>query len=436
MNKPYDGPSTVPELDLLCRTRTENTVALLKDALPKYMKPVDSYFLSKSYESFILNRRFSIYLQKRFEELVDWAAGNLFPDSDEYIIIQKETGPLGFVISVLVQARITLEKLGMQSCAVLPEGDRDRLLEDIRRFLDMAGKVYRDEEELQNLEKAIRVRILKKYERTAYSILVADAADGNINESNFIRQGSWAEKSDRFLRVTSDLLEEALRAAREITDPDEAESINDADDLNDKITLLKLQLEEAANIAEEYRDRADLLQVQVEQLKACLSSKPEKAPAQKDGSEDEELRLTRKKVSDLESELRSRDEEKARAEETIEALRKRIRIQSGRDNESHIDYNLKYLFIGGRFEVNERLKTIFPNAKTVTLNEDVPNGNELAGYDMVVYLTTFVSHSDYGKARRLAGDIPELHTTAVGIKAILRDMENYFSRQAEERETR
>ena len=171
-------------------------------------------------------------------------------------------------------------------------------------------------------------------------------------------------------------------------------------------------LEDNANLEEkitELEDNNNKLKIELNRY----ASKKEKIVYVEDKS----------RISELNKEIKNKDTYIAELEKKIEELSyiKEVsdRTNTGESSENEIDFDKKFVFVGGCFNTVKQLRDLFHNAyfydnetgidKFVVTSDDV----------IVVYLTDFMSHSIYYKVRNMCEKTKQIHCPSSNIVRVL-----------------
>ena len=95
--------------------------------------------------------------------------------------------------------------------------------------------------------------------------------------------------------------------------------------------------------------------------------------------------------------------------------------------ELNIDFNAKYIFVGGHYSTVAKLRKLFPKAIFILKETETIQPNMIKDLDHVVYLSRFMNHCMYKNVRdKIKGtNIPEFHSMKIGCEAILKDMSEF-----------
>lgn len=93
----------------------------------------------------------------------------------------------------------------------------------------------------------------------------------------------------------------------------------------------------------------------------------------------------------------------------------------------NIDFDGRYIFVGGHYSTVAKLRKLFPNAVFILKETETIQPNMLKDLDHVVYLSRFMNHCMYKNVRdKVKGtNIPEFHSIKIGCEAILKDMSEF-----------
>lgn len=128
------------------------------------------------------------------------------------------------------------------------------------------------------------------------------------------------------------------------------------------------------------------------------------------------------KIIELNREIRRKDIE-------IEALKKKIdelsaiheiiENKQNKDNNSEIDFEKKFIFVGGCFNTVRQLKNLFSNAYFYDNESEIDKFVITSDDAIVVYLTDFISHSTYYKVRNMCEKTKQIHCPNSNIVRVL-----------------
>lgn len=128
------------------------------------------------------------------------------------------------------------------------------------------------------------------------------------------------------------------------------------------------------------------------------------------------------KIIELNRDIRKKDIE-------IETLKKRIdelstihTIINNKQNEhdnSEIDFNKKFVFIGGCFNTVKQLKNLFKNAYFYDSENEIDKFVITSDDTIIVYLTDFMSHSTYYKVKNMCENTKQIHCPNSNVVRVL-----------------
>lgn len=129
------------------------------------------------------------------------------------------------------------------------------------------------------------------------------------------------------------------------------------------------------------------------------------------------------RISKLNKEIKSKDAYIAELEQKISELSyiKELSNKSevNEADENKIDFDKKFVFVGGCFNTVKHLKNLFKNAHFYN-DSATANKVDLTSDDVVVvYLTDFMSHAIYYRIRNMCNDIKQIHCNSNNIVRVL-----------------
>lgn len=129
------------------------------------------------------------------------------------------------------------------------------------------------------------------------------------------------------------------------------------------------------------------------------------------------------RISKLNKEIKNKDAYIAELEQKVSELSyiKEVSNKSevNEADENKIDFDKKFVFVGGCFNTVKQLKNLFKNAY---FYDDVATTNkvDLTSDDVVVvYLTDFMSHAIYYRIRNMCNDVKQIHCNSNNIVRVL-----------------
>lgn len=126
------------------------------------------------------------------------------------------------------------------------------------------------------------------------------------------------------------------------------------------------------------------------------------------------------KIIELNRDIRKKDME-------IETLKKRIDelsaihtiVDNKQNDDYEIDFDKKFVFIGGCFNTVNQLKNLFQNAYFYDNENEIDKFVITSDDVIIVYLTDFMSHSTYYKVRNMCEKTKQIHCSNSNIVRIL-----------------
>lgn len=179
--------------------------------------------------------------------------------------------------------------------------------------------------------------------------------------------------------------------------------------VNKRITEI---LEDNANL----EDKISVLESENRKMKIELNryaSKKEKIVYVEDKS----------RISELNKEIKTKDAYVAELEKKIEELTYVKEVSDKSDdnetNENEIDFDKKFIFVGGCFNTVKQLRDLFQNAYFYDNETGIDKFVVTSDDAIVVYLTDFMSHSIYYKVRNMCEKTKQIHCPSSNIVRVL-----------------
>ena len=171
-------------------------------------------------------------------------------------------------------------------------------------------------------------------------------------------------------------------------------------------------LEDNANLEEkitELEDNNNKLKIELNKY----ASKKEKVIYKEDKS----------RISELNKVIKSKDAYISELEQKVEELsyvNDMVKQNNSEDiNENEIDFEKKFIFVGGCFNTVKQLKNLFSNAYFYDNESEIDKFVITSDDAIVVYLTDFISHSTYYKVRNMCEKTKQIHCPNSNIVRVL-----------------
>lgn len=153
--------------------------------------------------------------------------------------------------------------------------------------------------------------------------------------------------------------------------------------------------------------------------------------------EDENNKKIREENKKLKLEMSSLEKENRNIKDETEDLRNILKLydeihRKNTDKTEEIDtfdYNKKILFVGGIPPILSKLSIIFPNMQYVMNNTERLNKEYINGFDAIVYITKFMSHSIGIKVKNLKScNVRQIHTNKTNTIEIINMIKSQYGR--------
>lgn len=154
--------------------------------------------------------------------------------------------------------------------------------------------------------------------------------------------------------------------------------------------------------------------------------------------ENEDNKKIREENKKLKLEKSSLEKENKKIKDETEDLRNILKlyddIHKKNTDETEIidtfDYNKKILFVGGIPPILSKLNVIFPNMQYVSTNTERLDKEYVGGFDAVVYITKFMSHSMGAKVKNLQScNIRQIHTNKANATEIINTIKEQYGKR-------
>lgn len=175
--------------------------------------------------------------------------------------------------------------------------------------------------------------------------------------------------------------------------------------------------------AEELKNQNQILQKKIAAFQEGVQS-----PIDTDSQQ--ENKKLRGQIRKLEIELEKAKERAISLSKENEILLEELKIRN-QTNEAEvqegIDYEGRYLFVGGHYSVIDNLKDLFPNAKFILKETENVSTSTFYQLDGVIYLSKFMNHCMYNNIRKECQrlGIRQFHISKTGTEAILQELKNW-----------
>ena len=94
------------------------------------------------------------------------------------------------------------------------------------------------------------------------------------------------------------------------------------------------------------------------------------------------------------------------------------------------DYDKKILFVGGIPPILSKLNVIFPNMQYISTNTEHVDKEYISGFDAVVYITKFMSHSMGTKVKNLQTyNVRQIHTNKANATEIINTIKEQYRKR-------
>lgn len=125
------------------------------------------------------------------------------------------------------------------------------------------------------------------------------------------------------------------------------------------------------------------------------------------------------RISELNKGIKRRDHEIAQLKSKVEELSQTHEIvEKRKENGKDVDFDKKFVFVGGHFNTVQQLEKLFCNACFYSREAEVDK-DAIRSADGIVYLTDFMSHTIYYKVKNLSWGISQVHCTGSNVLKIL-----------------
>lgn len=129
------------------------------------------------------------------------------------------------------------------------------------------------------------------------------------------------------------------------------------------------------------------------------------------------------RISELNKEVKSKDAYITELEKKVEELSYIKEISDKRNtsesSEDEIDFDKKFIFVGGCLNTVKQLRDLFQNAYFYNNETEIDKFVVTADDVVIVYLTDFMSHSIYYKVRNMCGKTKQIHCPSSNIVRVL-----------------
>lgn len=175
--------------------------------------------------------------------------------------------------------------------------------------------------------------------------------------------------------------------------------------------------------AEELKNQNQILQKKIAAFQEGVQS-----PIDTDSQQ--ENKKLRGQIRKLEIELEKAKERAISLSKENEILLEELKTRN-QTNEAEvqegIDYEGRYLFVGGHYSVIDNLKDLFPNAKFILKETENVSTSTFYQLDGVIYLSKFMNHCMYNNIRKECQrlGIRQFHISKTGTEAILQELKNW-----------
>lgn len=360
-------------------------------------------------DGFLESKRFELYQKKRERELLDFFYSYYKDISCENLPESIQELPL-----YLIEKEYEfISNVGHMTPLFIEFGEEEFM--DVCENLDLLSQdIYRDQ-----YEYAMQVY----WYHICTNWLKVCIRREDVVEQNFIRFAAF-DHSEVMWFILSLLSRKAMELLRNMLESEK---------LEDHVQVYERQkqeyeqvMEEKAALTKDIENLKHLTQLYQKKIQA-LQEESQRSAETSSQKENKKLRgQVRKLMSELEKVKERNQALSNENEKLVEELKVRnqtieAEVQDG------VDYEGRYLFVGGHYNVVDNLRDLFPNAKFILKETENVSTSTFYQLDGVIYLSKFMNHCMYNNIRKECQrlGIRQYHISKTRTEAILQELKNW-----------